>query len=590
MSDTNTLRTIEKLEGFHFSIDRYQRGYRWGMREIYALLDDILAFKSEKEGFYCLQPLVVRLKEDNISYELIDGQQRTTTIYLILKYLLNEDFYRITYETRGGDDGYNQFLSELNTFEFPDFTSEEIENLEDKISEYWKTIFIEEYQIKNSVDNFYLFKAYCLIKTWFENQENIKNNFEHQLLQNTKVIWYEEKIEQSKVANTFINFNEGKISLDQAELIKGLFVLEFKNIIDNTQKSYEENQFADEWNSMEQQLRIPSFWNFVYSEKDNRELANKITLLLELEKGKAKKTEDLFYTLRAYDKAFKSDEKPNWRTLSNLYNLLEEWYQNKETYHLMGAVVHLTSTTIHQVVEEYNKQHSKKALNNYLKSVLRDEFFKAGENNFKDKYNPDGLKYGKREVFRILFLYNIALAQIKDKYYRFPFDLFKKVKLWNIEHIYAKNSKGFENLDDLEKWYKELSEIFEENKEILANNEELKNNWDDIDIKNLEKSNNLVKKIELQLQELLDKDALSNLCLLDNITNIQVSNKVFREKRDKILEINEFLDEKAYIPQGTKEVFQKSITPSQDLVLNYWNTKDRDAYIEDIKSKITDFL
>lgn len=66
-----------------FYIPSYQRGYRWSETEVVRLLDDI--YQNGKKN-YCLQPVVVRKKEDQ--YELIDGQQRLTTLYLIYK--LNE--------------------------------------------------------------------------------------------------------------------------------------------------------------------------------------------------------------------------------------------------------------------------------------------------------------------------------------------------------------------------------------------------------------------------------------------------------------------------------------------------------------------
>ena len=112
------MRSIEKLRGYNFLIPSYQRGYRWEKREVEDLLNDIYEFKqNNNEGFYCLQPLVLKeisdeevLKELNITnknniYEVIDGQQRLTTIYLILKYLkskniIEENIYTITYSTR----------------------------------------------------------------------------------------------------------------------------------------------------------------------------------------------------------------------------------------------------------------------------------------------------------------------------------------------------------------------------------------------------------------------------------------------------------------------------------------------------------
>lgn len=65
-----------------FYIPSYQRGYRWSETEVVRLLDDI--YQNGKKN-YCLQPVVVRKKEDR--YELIDGQQRLTTLYLIYKYI-----------------------------------------------------------------------------------------------------------------------------------------------------------------------------------------------------------------------------------------------------------------------------------------------------------------------------------------------------------------------------------------------------------------------------------------------------------------------------------------------------------------------
>jgi hypothetical protein len=584
LENNKPLKCVNELQGLTFVIDKYQRGYRWGMREIHSLLNDINTFDSNKESFYCLQPLVLKKRAETI-YELIDGQQRSTTIYLILKYLLNSDFFRLQYETRGAEDGVNEFLVGLNNYVIPDFANISDDQLDQNISVYWKRDFINFYDVANSVDNFYFFKAYCIIKRWFSSDVERKEIIKMNLLHKTKVIWYTEKSTTNDATNTFINFNDGKISLDQAELIKGLYVLDLNSISDTTRKSYEENQFADEWNTIEHHLKLPSFWSFINSEKDNRELANKITLLLQLEKGKGNKIEDVFYTYREYEKAFNSEKKPEWRNLSALYNQLEEWYNNRETYHLLGAVVHLTDKSVNEIVEKYKEKSNKEELNNYLMQILKNEFLQ-NEGSFKDKYNPDEIKYGKTGVFQVLLLYNVAVAQLTDKYYKFPFDLFKKIKLWNIEHIYARNSKGFETLDDLADWYNELGTITQD----LEMSPEYEKLWAEIDLSDLSKTNPLVKSIENQLLEILDKDSISNLCLLDSKTNIQIGNKVFRKKREMILEINHKLDGEVYVPLATKMVFQKAVTSSDKVTMNYWNTNDRESYVEDIKTKIKQFL
>ena len=72
-----------------FFIPSYQRGYRWEKSQIISLLDDIFEFikKDNKTPgeFYCLQPIVITRKNNN--WCVIDGQQRLTTIFIILKFL-----------------------------------------------------------------------------------------------------------------------------------------------------------------------------------------------------------------------------------------------------------------------------------------------------------------------------------------------------------------------------------------------------------------------------------------------------------------------------------------------------------------------
>lgn len=74
-------KNVGKIKGLFYLPD-YQRGYRWTSEEIKLLLDDIYESAGKP---YCLQPIVV--KKSNERFELIDGQQRLTTIYLICKYM-----------------------------------------------------------------------------------------------------------------------------------------------------------------------------------------------------------------------------------------------------------------------------------------------------------------------------------------------------------------------------------------------------------------------------------------------------------------------------------------------------------------------
>src|SRR5882757_9839148 len=85
------LRSMNQLLNESFYIPAYQRGYRWSNRQVTELLQDVFAFMSEKRSakgeFYCLQPIVVARREVDQRWELIDGQQRLTTIFLVLSFL-----------------------------------------------------------------------------------------------------------------------------------------------------------------------------------------------------------------------------------------------------------------------------------------------------------------------------------------------------------------------------------------------------------------------------------------------------------------------------------------------------------------------
>lgn len=136
-----------------FYIPNYQRGYRWGENEVRTLLSDIYEYgqknrKTENES-YCLQPVVVR-KLDN-KYELIDGQQRLTTLYLIYVYMhkksngfMSAPKFSLSYETR---DESATFLSNP-----------------DEVKQY------------NNIDFFFIYNAYKTIKNWFENRDNFQSS------------------------------------------------------------------------------------------------------------------------------------------------------------------------------------------------------------------------------------------------------------------------------------------------------------------------------------------------------------------------------------------------------------------------------
>ena len=136
-----------------FWIPAYQRGYRWKKLQVNQLLDDIWEFVqqskggSNKKAFYCLQPIVVKIQESR-RIEVIDGQQRLTTIYLLLTFLkdimnlFNKKRFEIKYEIRG--DANELFLSEIDVG-----------------------------RRNENIDFFHMCEAYEAIETWFSERDGM---------------------------------------------------------------------------------------------------------------------------------------------------------------------------------------------------------------------------------------------------------------------------------------------------------------------------------------------------------------------------------------------------------------------------------
>ncbi|MBO7441131.1 MAG: DUF262 domain-containing protein, partial [Bacteroidales bacterium] len=123
------LKSVSELLGMKFFIPSYQRGYKWRTKDVEYLIDDIAEIKEDDNSDYCLQPIVVaqnwiqkicptcgqHIDSVDEGYILVDGQQRLTTIWLIINWVKHTGFeidwnYCIEYQTR---DTSNVFLKKI---------------------------------------------------------------------------------------------------------------------------------------------------------------------------------------------------------------------------------------------------------------------------------------------------------------------------------------------------------------------------------------------------------------------------------------------------------------------------------------------
>lgn len=87
------LKILDKVTIFdtkvHYVIPRYQRAYAWEDKEIVQLIDDINDINLS-DNYYIGSLVVSKIQGKPEVYEVVDGQQRLTTLFLLLQYLVSE--------------------------------------------------------------------------------------------------------------------------------------------------------------------------------------------------------------------------------------------------------------------------------------------------------------------------------------------------------------------------------------------------------------------------------------------------------------------------------------------------------------------
>lgn len=102
LKEVSISEIYNSVELANYEIPIYQRNYAWERDEIEALVRDVHDAMASKKTYY-IGTLVTFAKDDGV-YEVIDGQQRLTTIYLILKALEQTPKNKLTYRSRKKSD------------------------------------------------------------------------------------------------------------------------------------------------------------------------------------------------------------------------------------------------------------------------------------------------------------------------------------------------------------------------------------------------------------------------------------------------------------------------------------------------------
>ena len=380
------LKAVSELRNCIFTIPYQQRGYRWNPDNIQMLLNDLKEFiDSPSKKMYCLQPITVVPEFSGWAqnwcqncppnfrcperFEVIDGQQRLTTLFILWKFLQLGDFYSFEFE-RDENNDRKRFLENISN---------------------------SQVIVDDNIDFFYISQAYLTIKKWFsvrdenpskketkvdyeycklaeqESIEDVKRKF-RELLKASKneksiqVLWY--MVEKEKEHVVFRNLNSGKIQLSNSDLIKAL-LLNKTNDIENHQ------QIAAQFEIMERQLGEDRFW-YMLQQKDIEPLKgqSRIDLMFNLVTGVSDEEYEIeprksFFILSSY-----TDDKliEEWHKVRDCYQRLRDLFEDPYTFHYIGFL-----TYCGQKIEDTIKDYSKSK-----KSVFLDDLTLVSTKNLND--------------------------------------------------------------------------------------------------------------------------------------------------------------------------------------------------------------
>lgn len=559
---------IQQLLDKNFFIPAYQRGYRWTPQQIKDFLNDINEFEPKinengEKSWYCLQPLVLKpmdIESVNINrldveknwYEVIDGQQRLTTIFLLIHYI-NEMWkgkfkhkeFTLKYQTR-------QFSSDFLTNLAIDTT-----NNDGIIND-------------QNIDFFFISNAYQTIHEWAEsleltgqlNSAELESKFVHY----TKVIWYETDSDSVEV---FTRLNVGKIPLTNAELIKALF-LNKTNFIELNDKDkakirLQQIEISTEWDRMEYALQHDSFWYFL---TDRKQLTTRIDLIFNLISKKHAKNDD-YFTFRCFSERLKKEKIKNvWREVKQCFQTLEEWYKDRTLYHKIGYLISIGFNI--DKIYALNKDTTKIEFLN----VINKKIIEYLPNN-----DLNELQYRSEKIRPILLFHNVqTFLNNKNETTRFPFDRFKKEK-WDVEHITALADQPPRSDQHKKDWIKEILD----NISNLNLDSHLQNKLLEVQSDLSQFDEFFIQFMEAFQGQGLDVNSIDNLVLLDSSTNRSYKNSVFPIKRKKIIQREKT---GTFVPICTKNVFMKFYSTDVEQ-MSFWGEKDREQYLTDIEETIS---
>lgn len=607
------LESIANLLNKQYFIRSYQRGYRWESAEVNDLLNDFYSFirqdNKEEDEFYCLQPFVIKALDRNDYmqqfsteqpvFEVIDGQQRLTTIVILLNYLLDH-------------------LASKISLSLPTIVYEVRPKSGAILSDFTAFMHAADVTLDENIDFYHMKIVYETISRWFVGKEDHHMSFLKLLTSfkknNVRVIWYEVDPTENSIA-VFRRFNIGKIPLNNAELIKALFFRKNEVELESVRFS-----ISKEWQAIENQFQDKFFWGFLKPEKDlDARIEYLFNLLYTLDIQK-KTTSAVFNSADklAVFHYFSAELKENsiqvmWDRVMGVYEQLLQWYQNPELYHYIGYIKNRKQHSPNKdfIIELLSYKNPENDTYFQTKDEQVAYVVKAIKQSSRALFEKDQIKLNyssdKGLLNNLFLLHNIetyvklALASKGENSYQFPFTHFNDLN-FDVEHIHSVTDQTIDKcevdqLTDLlknleidfgslagEAFYTNLNQVFKDSK--------LSDKWITENLKDKEMLLSISKKLMQLLEGSLgddqveDKNSIGNLTLLNSSVNRSYGNAFFKTKRRIIIEKDK---EGLFIPLVTKNVFLKYYSKSSKKHSQWYQT-DADNYKQEITDSLSKFM
>ena len=549
----------EKIE---FAVPDYQRGYKWTVENIKDLMNDIIGLKEGEE--YCLMPIITRHYIDNAGkakIEIVDGQQRLTTLSLIIKYIFNGDDSKCSYSI--------------------------------------------PQECYNNLDNANINNAIEAIKS-FEKKDVLKNLLPDDGSQSPfYFIWYEIEGEEIDAINTFNRINSWKIPLKESELAKAHIFSAFGP------ENYAERRIANsKWANLEKLFNNADFFSFftigkskdqlIEYESAHMDLLLEILadVILELPSGKR---EGQRYPI------YKTIVNESWdgakllAELERIANVMEFIFEDRVSYHLTSyLLLKRERKPVSEIVKLYMNNDSYPGAKALLDEIKQESFLATTDGKtIVDRECAEELNYWEtkdRSILNdILTLYNICDALINNAYYDFYPTVQHSKQDWTLEHIHAKNER--------DKDEKEIESIFNQLCERLSSEEK---KW--LEKEKDKHKNDAQKGLDSFYEEILYpllggvnidelksdsskidyswyETSIKNLALLPHNENSAFNNSNYLEKLEKLKSFNL----SSYIPKCTLQCFSRNFFCESD-VHEVWTEKEGKNYLKTIISTINECL